>query len=163
MKYGFVKVAAAVPQVKVADCGFNAQQTENLIASAADVGVQIIVFPELGMTGYSCGDLFGQQLLLEQAKSALVQLVSNTRQWDILSIVGLPLVVDDVLLNCAVAFRRGKILGVVPKTYLPNYKEFYEQRWFASASTFPQGTTICLCGQTVTVGSHLLFASPEVC
>lgn len=163
MKYGFVKVAAAVPQVKVADCGFNAQQTENLIASAADVGVQIIVFPELGMTGYSCGDLFGQQLLLEQAKSALMQVVNNTRQWDILSIVGLPLVIDDVLLNCAVAFQRGKVLGVVPKTYLPNYKEFYEQRWFASASTFPQGTTICLCGQTVTVGSHLLFTSPEVC
>lgn len=133
MRFGFVKVAAAVPAVKVADCKFNAQQTEKQIVIADGKGIQIIVFPELNLTGYSCGDLFAQSLLLEQAELALMQIVNNTRQLDIISIVGMPVVVNSTLMNCAVVFQKGKILGIVPKTYLPNYKEFYEKRWFTSA------------------------------
>ena len=147
MKFGFVKVAAAVPSVKVADCKFNAQQTENLIAVADGKGVQILVFPELNLTGYSCADLFGQQLLLEQAEFALMQVMNNTRQLDIISIVGMPVMVNATLLNCAVAFQKGKILGIVPKTYLPNYKEFYEKRWFAPSTAIPENMTVRLCGQ----------------
>ena len=126
MRFGFVKVASAIPAVKVADCKFNAQQTEKQIVIADGKGVQIIAFPELNLTGYSCGDLFAQSLLLEQAEFALMQIVNNTRQLDIISIVGMPVMVNSTLMNCAVIFQKGKILGLVPKTYLPNYKEFYE-------------------------------------
>ena len=128
MKYGFVRVAAAVPAVKVADCKFNAQQIETQIAIADGKGVQIIIFPELSITGYTCADLFGQTLLLEEAEIALMQIMNNTRQMDIISIIGMPVVMNSTLLNCAVVCQKGKILGIVPKTYLPNYKEFYEQR-----------------------------------
>lgn len=146
MKYGFVRVAAAVPAVKVADCKFNAQQIETQIAIADGKGVQIIIFPELSITGYTCADLFGQTLLLEEAEIALMQIMNNTRQMDIISIIGMPVVMNSTLLNCAVVCQKGKILGIVPKTYLPNYKEFYEQRWFTSALNHPD-TNIRLCGQ----------------
>lgn len=163
MKYGFVKVAAAVPAVKVADCLFNAEQTEKLIFRADEQGVEVIVFPELNLTGYSCGDLFGQNLLLEEAEMALVQLLNNTRGIEIISIIGMPLVVEGTLLNCAVVIQKGKILGAVPKTYLPNYKEFYEQRWFASASTHGQDTVVRICGQSVPVSRNLLFDMTGMC
>ena len=163
MKYGFVKVAAAIPQVKVADCRFNAQQIDAQIAIADGKGVQIVVFPELCITGYSCGDLFGQSLLLEEAELALMQIMNNTRQMDIISIVGMPVTVNSTLMNCAVAIQRGKILGIVPKTYLPNYKEFYEQRWFTSALNHADISQVRLCGQSVPFGANLLFDTPETC
>lgn len=163
MKYGYVKVAAAIPAVKVADCVFNAGQTEKQILEADEKGVQIIVFPELNLTAYSCGDLFGQRLLLEQAEMALMQVMNNTRQLDIISIVGMPVLLNSSLLNCAVVFQKGKILGVVPKSYLPNYKEFYEQRWFVSADAYPNTMTVRLCGQVVPCSSQLLFDTPDVC
>lgn len=163
MKYGYVKVAAAIPAVKVADCVFNAGQTEKQILEAEEKGVQIIVFPELNLTAYSCGDLFGQRLLLEQAEMALMQVMNNTRQLDIISIVGMPVLLNSSLLNCAVVFQKGKILGVVPKSYLPNYKEFYEQRWFVSADAYPNTMTVRLCGQVVPCSSQLLFDTPDVC
>ncbi len=160
MKYGFIRVAAAIPMVKVADCKYNAQQIETQIAIAEGKGVQIIVFPELSITGYTCADLFGQSLLLEEAEIALMQMMNNTRQMDIISIVGMPVVMNSTLLNCAVVFQKGKILGIVPKTYLPNYKEFSEQRWFTSALNHPD-THIRLCGQNVPVSARLLFDTPE--
>lgn len=163
MKFGFVKVAAAIPAVKVADCKFNAQHTEAQIMIADGKGVQIVIFPELNLTGYSCGDLFSHQLLLEQAEMALMQVINNTRQLDIISIVGLPVMVNSTLANCAVVFQRGKILGVVPKTYLPNYKEFYEQRWFASSLTYKDISSVRLCGQTVPFGKDLLFETSDTC
>jgi len=163
MRFGFVKVAAAVPAVKVDDCKFNAQQTEKQIVIADGKGIQIIVFPELNLTGYSCGDLFAQSLLLEQAELALMQIVNNTRQLDIISIVGMPVVVNSTLMNCAVVFQKGKILGIVPKTYLPNYKEFYEKRWFTSAVAHPDSMNVRLCGQVVPMGTNLLFDTPDVC
>lgn len=161
MKYGFVKVAAAIPLVKVADCPYNAEQAESLIAKAEGNGVQILVFPELNLTGYSCGDLFGQALLLEQAEMALMRVLNNTRQLDIISILGMPLRVDSMLLNCAVVIQKGKILGAVPKTYLPNYKEFYEHRWFAPATSLDGESTVRLYGQNVPVSPHLLFETAE--
>ena len=162
MKYGFVKVAAAVPAVKVADCKFNAQQIDTQIAIADGKGVQIIVFPELCITGYTCADLFGQTLLLEEAEIALMQIMNNTRQMDIISIVGMPLVVNGTLMNCAVALQKGKILGIVPKTYLPNHKENAEARWFSSASDHTE-TNIRFCGQNVPLGTNLLFDTAETC
>ena len=162
MKYGFVKVAAAVPAVKVADCKFNAQQIDTQIAIADGKGVQIIVFPELCITGYTCADLFGQTLLMEEAEIALMQIINNTRQMDIISIVGMPLVVNATLMNCAVALQKGKILGIVPKTYLPNHKENTETRWFSSACDHTE-TSIRLCGQNVPFGTNLLFDTAETC
>ena len=162
MKYGFVKVAAAVPSVKVADCKYNAEQIESLIAVAAGKGVQIIAFPELCITAYTCGDLFAQQLLQGKAEMALLQLVNDTRHLDIISIVGLPVAVNSALLNAAAVFQKGKILGIVPKTYLPNYKEFYEMRWFAPAASVKE-TSIRLCGQQVPIGRNLLFHASDTC
>lgn len=160
MNYGFVKVAAAVPRVKVADCKFNSERLEGLIAIAEGKGVQILTFPEMCITGYTCGDLFAQQLLLEQAEMALMQILNNTRQLDIISILGMPVVVNSTIINAAVAIQKGKILGVVPKTYLPNYKEFYEQRWFTSALQVSE-TNVRLCGQIVPMGNNLLFETAE--
>jgi NAD+ synthase (glutamine-hydrolysing) len=133
MEYGFIKIASAVPSVKVGDVRFNTQQIENIIVQAEGLGVEIIVFPELSITGYSCQDLFHQQLLLDAAENSLMMLLNVTRQLDVIAIVGLPVVVGDLLLNCAAIIQKGKLLGLVPKTYLPEYSEFYEKRWFASA------------------------------
>lgn len=160
MNYGFVKVAAAVPRVKIADCRFNAERIESLIMAADGEGVQIIIFPELCITGYTCGDLFGQQLLLEEAEMALMQILNSTRQLDIISILGLPVVVNSTVANAAVAIQKGKVLGVVPKTYLPNYKEFYEQRWFTSAREIREDS-VRLCGQMIPMGTNLLFETAD--
>ncbi len=162
MNYGFVKVATAIPSVKVADCKYNAERIESLITIAEGKGVQIIVFPELCVTAYTCGDLFAQQLLLQEAEMALLQIMSNTRQLDIISIVGMPVTFNSTLLNTAVVIQKGKILGIVPKTYLPNYKEFYEMRWFSSALNI-QEDTVRICGQLVPISSNLLFDTPDTC
>jgi NAD+ synthase (glutamine-hydrolysing) len=156
MKYGFVKVAAAVPRVKVADCNYNTEQIENLIAQAEGQGVEVICFPELSVTSYTCQDLFHQQLLLEEAETSLLKLVEFCRSLNIIAIVGAPLSFKGMLLNVAVIIHKGKILGVVPKTYLPNYNEFYEHRWFASGASL-ENTKLKFCGQNVLVGTHLLF------
>ena len=160
MNYGFVKVAAAVPRVKVADCKFNSERLEGLITIAEGKGVQILTFPEMCITGYTCGDLFAQQLLLEQAEMALIQILNSTRQLDIISILGMPVVVNSTVINAAGVIQKGKILGVVPKTYLPNYKEFYEQRWFTSALQVSENS-VRLCGQIVPMGNNLLFETAE--
>ena len=160
MNYGFVKVAAAVPRVKVADCKFNSERLEGLITIAEGKGVQILTFPEMCITGYTCGDLFAQQILLEQAEMALIQILNSTRQLDIISILGMPVVVNSTVINAAVVIQKGKILGVVPKTYLPNYKEFYEQRWFTSALQVSENS-VRLCGQIVPMGNNLLFETAE--
>lgn len=160
MNYGYVKVAAAVPRVHVADCKFNAGQIEKEIIIADGKGVQIIAFPELCITGYTCGDLFAQQLLLEEAELGLMQVLNTTRQLDIISIVGMPVVCEGQLLNTAVVIQKGRVLGVVPKTYLPNYKEFYEMRWFVSASDV-SARSVRLCGQVVPMGDDLLFETSD--
>ena len=158
MNYGFVKVASAVPSVKVADCRYNILQIESLIAQAEGKGIEVICFPELSITAYTCGDLFSQQLLLDEAEMALISLLDFTRSLNIISIVGFPLPYRGTLLNCAAVIQKGKILGLVPKTYLPNYKEFYEQRWFTSGTTFPD-SSVKICGQQVPLGNNLIFQS----
>ncbi|MBC5646063.1 NAD(+) synthase [Parabacteroides sp. AM58-2XD] len=161
MNYGFVKVAAAVPHVQVADCFYNIQQMEGLMRQASDKGVQIIAFPEMSVTAYTCLDLFAQQALLKNAEQALLKLVSDTADLNILTIAGAPLVTENRLINAAVAFQSGKILGVVPKTYIPNYKEFQEQRWFTSATEL-RDKTISIGDRTYPLGSHLLFTAGQV-
>lgn len=156
MKHGFIKVAAAVPSVRVADCKFNVEQIEALIAQAEGMGVEIIVFPELSITGYCCQDLFRQKLLLEASESAVLMLLDFTRKLDIISIVGMPIAVGDLLLNCAVVIQQGQLLGIVPKEYLPNYGEFYEKRWFASSQDLrPQEVRIAGNKVTIAAEPHL--------
>lgn len=162
MNYGYVKVAAAVPTVKVAECKYNMLQIESLIAQAAGKGVEVICFPELSLTAYTCGDLFAQQLLLDEAEMALIGLMDFSRSFDIICIVGLPVVYGGALLNCAAVLQKGRILGLVPKTYLPNYKEFYEQRWFTSG-TICADASLRICGQQVPLSRHLLFHTPTCC
>lgn len=158
MNYGFVKVAAAVPHIQVADCFYNIEKIEGLMRQASEKGVQIIAFPELSVTAYTCLDLFAQQTLLDGAETALLQLVSNTADLNILTIVGVPLRTGNQLINAAVVFQKGVIRGVVPKTYLPNYKEFQEQRWFTSATEL-RTSTISIGEEEYPMGSHLLFRS----
>ena len=153
MKYGFISVAAAVPAVKVADTTFNVEETKRLISDADAQGAEIVCFPELGLTAYSCQDLFTQQLLIEEAEQGLISLMNDTRKLDIISIVGLPVQVGGLLLNCAAVIQHGQLLGIVPKTYLPNYGEFYEKRWFASAQDL-NDTEIYLAGSPVLVSSR---------
>ena len=150
MKYGLIKVAAAIPGVRVADVDYNVQQIESLIAQAEGKGAEVIVFPELSITGYSCQDLFRQQLLLDKAEEGLLVLLDFTRQLDIIAIVGMPVRIGSKLFNSAVVVQHGSILGLVAKTFLPNYNEFYEKRWFAS-STDLQKQEIYLAGSPVTV------------
>jgi len=161
MKYGFINVAAAVPAIKVADIDYNVMQIESLIAQAEGKGVEILVTPELCITGYSCQDLFREQLLLDKAEEGILQLLDFTRKLDTILIVGTPVLVNSLLYNCAVVIQRGQILGVVPKTYLPNYGEFYEKRWFASAQDL-NPTDIYLAGSPVHVSSEpILFTTGD--
>ena len=160
MNYGFVKIAAGVPEVSLADARSNVQAIENLVIQAEGRGVEIICLPELALTGYTCGDLFAQQLLLDEAESALIHLMNFSRSLDIIVIVGMPVAFRGMLLNCAAVVQKGKVLGLVPKTYLPNYKEFYEQRWFASATAVPAGTQVWLAGQQVSLCANQLFRTP---
>ena len=153
---GFVKVAAAIPTVQVADPVYNAQQALALIKQAAQTGVRVVAFPELNLTGYTCGDLFLKPALLDAAQNALQDLLTKTKTLDVIFIVGLPVRADTVLLNAAVVCYKGRILGVIPKTYLPNYHEFYEGRWFVRAMAFA-AEELSLCGQIVPVGTDLIF------
>lgn len=161
MNYGFVKVASAIPSTRVADCQFNSENIEKLINEAAKKDAGIVVFPELSVTGYSCGDLFAQSMLIKESLNSLERLMSSTSNLDIISIVGFPLEHNNTLLNCAAVLHKGKIMGIVPKTYIPNYKEFYEQRWFAS-SLVHADTTIELFGQRVPLGKNIVFHTPAM-
>ena len=156
MKYGFIKVASAVPVVHIANCRQNTKEILSLIAQAEEQGVEVVVFPELCITGYSCQDLFRQQLLLDSAEASLLHIIEFSKQLDIISIVGLPVVVGNLLLNCAAVVQHGRLLGLVPKTFLPNYNEFYEKRWFASSQD--------LYEQTIYFAEHsiLLTATPQL-
>ena len=160
MEYGFIKVAAAIPRLKISDCKYNVLQIEEQIKQAAERGVKIIAFPEMSITAYTCADLFGQQLLLEDAEKELLNLLHRTSSLDIIAIVGMPVIVNDSLINAAVVLQKGSIVGVVPKTYLPNYKEFYEQRWFMPASDILDDS-VHLCGYNIPLGTNLLFETPD--
>lgn len=167
MKYGFVRVAAVVPKVNVADCEYNSAQIVSEIKTEVECGAKIIVFPELSVTGYTCGDLFLQSCLLAAAQESLEKIRKATSSVDALIFVGAPLMCGDSVYNCAVAISRGKYLGAVPKIYLPNYKEFYEKRWFASGNDavslvaniagneFPVSTSLVFCQDRLKVAVEI--------
>ena len=155
MKDGFLKAAAFSPALRVADCTYNAQQILADVQAAAARGVKLAVFPEFCLTGYTCGDLFLQHTLQTGALDALQTVLDGTRTLDTVVLAGLPLLIHGKLYNCAAVLCRGQLLGLVPKTYLPNYGEFYEKRQFTPGST--EVETITVCGQQVPFGTSLLF------
>ena len=157
MKQGFVKVAAATPEAVVADPKENGRRILEKIAEAAKEGAKLIVLPELAISSYTCGDLFFQETLLEESRHQLLFLADQTKNVDALIFVGLPLTVDGKLYNAAAAVNHGKILGIVPKTFIPNYKEFYEGRYFAAGMR--EMVLIDLgAGYEIPMGTNLLFA-----
>ena len=148
--YGFIKVAAAIPAVRVADCDFNTTETARIMSEADKRDVRVLVFPELSVTGYTCQDLFRQNILITAAEESVVSLLNSSKHLDVIAIVGVPVVVGDLLLNCAAVIQKGVLLALIPKTYLPNYSEFYEKRWFASSQDL-EAKEIVFAGQRIVV------------
>lgn len=166
--FGFVRVAAAVPMIRVADCKYNAQQVKQQVQEAVNEGVEVICFPELTLTGYTCADLFFTQQLQQDALSALEDICAFTREKPVIVLIGAPLQVDNNLFNCAFVMTDGEVLGVVPKINLPNTGEFYEKRWFTSGrlaleyswnTVAPRIPTIEIWSGDVPFGPDLLFAT----
>ena len=155
-EYGFIRVGATSPRLYLANPLKNAKELINQIKKANEQDTAIIVTPELSITGYTCGDLFFQERLLTDAKLALQEILEETKTLDIISILGMPIRHDNQLLNCAIVIHQGKILGIVPKTYIPNYQEFYEARWFDSSNNL-QTQEITLLNQTVPISKNLIF------
>ncbi len=155
-QYGYVRVGAIVPELKVGNVSFNVDEIIKQIKKADKEGVQIVTLPELSITGYSCGDLFHQDVLLTASLQGLKKIIKETANLDIISIIGMPLSLDNQLFNTGVVINKGKVLGVVPKTYIPNYEEFYEKRWFQS-SLNAISNTITLFDEEVPFGIDLLF------
>lgn len=159
--YNFIRVGSAIPKCKLADCIYNKDKIIRILQQACEKQIQVLVFPELSITTYTCGDLFFQSSLLSSAKSGLYDIVKASQDIDIFVVVGLPLSIDNQLFNCAVAIYKGTILGVVPKSCLPNYGEFYEKRWFSSAKQL-LSKELFLCGQKVPVGTDLIFSAEQI-
>ena len=155
MEYGFIKAAAITPQIRVADCDYNAGQICRALETVAGQGVKLAVFPELCITGYTCGDLFLQQALLDGAKKALQAILQQSKSLNLIGIAGLPVVYKDKLYNCAAVFSKGKLLGLIPKKNLPNYGEFYELRHFVPAPDYM--ASVSFGGEEVQMGPDLLF------
>lgn len=160
MKDGFVKVAAGTPKIRVADCDYNAGAVLELVRAAESEGVKLLALPELCLTGYTCGDLFLQNTLLRGAETALETLLRETTGTDMLFAVGLPVSAGGKLYNCAAVCCRGTLLGLVPKRSLPNYGEFYEQRWFSAGES--DVSALRFAGQETRFGAGLLFSCKEL-
>jgi NAD+ synthase (glutamine-hydrolysing) len=160
-RHGFARVAVCVPEVRVADPAFNAEAHLRVLARAHGEGAQYAVCPELGLSAYTCGDLFFQEPLLRGVLDALARLARETAIWDLALSVGVPLAVDGALHNCAVTLYGGRPLAVAPKAHLPAYREFYEPRWFQPASA-ARSDTIQLLGVTVPFGTDVLVDLPHV-
>lgn len=159
-KFGYVRVAASVPELKVANVEFNTDEVIKEIKSLDKEGVQIVTFPELCLTGYTCADLFSQDILISKSKEAIKKVIDETKVLDIISIIGAPIVCDNQLFNCAVVINKGEILGIVPKTYIPNYGEFYEKRWFSTSNTLTS-RIIKMFGKEVPIGTDLIFRDKD--
>ena len=153
--YGFVRTAAAVPTLKVAECDFNTAEIIKTINMACEKDVDLIIFPELSITGYTCADLFFQKALMLSAEESLNKIIESTKDKEIVSVVGLPVVHNNNLFNCCAAIYKGKILGVVPKTHIPNYGDHYEKRWFKSGKDIM--STVNLCGQDSLFSPNIIF------
>src|SRR6516162_1239764 len=162
LHHGFLRVAAASPVLRVADCEFNAGQILGLMARAEQEGANVLVLPEMALTGYTCADLFNHSVLQQGALAALERVVhEGAANYAGVAVVGLPLAVDDQVFNCAAVVHQGRVLGVVPKSFIPNYKEFYEGRWFAAAAT-ARSREVVLFGKTVPFGTDRLFAAEDI-
>src|SRR6478736_3915955 len=159
--HDFARIAVGMPQCRVADPAYNAQQTVALLQQAAAAGAALVAFPELGLSAYSCDDLFHQRALLDGSEAALAAVLKASESLATMAIVGMPLRVEQRLFNCAVVLQRGRLLGVVPKTYLPNYGEFYEARQFSAAEDATAGE-IMLLGKRVPFGSRQIFAAADL-
>lgn len=157
-EYGYVKVGASTLELKVSDTIYNVQMMKKQIDEAVNKNIQIISFPELSITGYTCGDLFNQDILIDKAYEGLKDLVDYSKDKMIVIIVGSPIKCENKLYNCAVVINNGKILGIVPKTYIPNYNEFYEMRWFKSSNDL-KIKEINLFNEIVPIGVDLIFTS----
>ena len=160
MKHGFFKVATACPNVTVADCNANVQEMIKVAESAHKDGVRMLVFPELCITGYTCADLFYSDVLVKSAEDALSDYLEKSRIWDMISIIGLPLFVNDKIYNCATFCQNKQILGIVPKTCIPNYGEYYEGRYFAQFTG--DAIMVDVCGDTVPFGNGIIFSCSNV-
>ena len=162
MRDGFICIAAGTPKIRVADCRYNAEQIFTMMREADKQGVKILALPELCLTGYTCGDLFLQDTLLDGAEEGLRTILEATRHLEILTALGMPVrnKWNSKLYNCAVVIQRGEIKGVVPKTYIPNYGEFYEQRWFASNPA--ANDSLLLCGEEIELTGRLLHECETV-
>lgn len=161
MNYGFVRVAAAIPKLKVANCDYNVNEIINIAKKAQSQGAQFVVFPELAITAYTCGDLFLQRTLQNEALNSLETVLLETQSMECVIILGMPLLINSRMYNCAVVIKAGSILGVVPKSYIPNYSEFYELRWFCSGIGI-QNKTINLLGNEVPFGTEILFEAKNI-
>ncbi len=162
MAFGFVKVAAAVPRVRVADTEYNCSEMIEMVKRADREGIQVIVFPELSVTGYTCGDLFSMETLLSAAECGLDRMVRETAFTQMIVVVGMPVRWNSKLFNCAVVFSGGEIYGAVPKSYLPNGNEFYETRWFSPGGKVLE-EKLTLCGKQIPFEAGLLFDSGALC
>ncbi len=160
MRDGFIKVAAVSPDLRVADCDYNVEKILEAAESAARDGVRLLVFPELSLTGYTCGDLFFQSTLIAAAERSLLKIMNATANLPVVLIVGIPVTHGGKLYNCAAVLSQGALLGVVPKVNLPNYGEFYEKRWFSPAH--PENAFIRLCGEDVPFGVRMIFQCAEL-
>lgn len=161
MKHGFVRVAAAIPHVEVADCKANAEQIQQIMLTANAQGVEVLCFPELSLTGYTCQDIFFQHLLIEEAESAMLRLVEFSRNLNVITLVGLPVAFDGQLFDCAAVIQGGKLLGLVPKTYTSNHKTGDGTRWFSPATHLRANQSLTLCGQEVPFSPQLIFKGEQ--
>lgn len=155
MDYGFIKVAAATPKIKVADVDCNTELICNQIDEAAKNGAKVLVFPELCLTGYTCSDLFWQSLMLEKVKEKTIEIAGYSKDYDMLIMIGIPYEHNGKLYNVGVVLHKGKILGMINKKHLPNYSEFYEARHFTKG--FEKVVTVDFAGQKVPMGMNILF------
>ena len=159
--HGFARLAVATPVVRVGDPQYNLEATLELMREAAREKAVLAVFPELGLSAYTCDDLFHQQALIDSAEEALFSLLRKSKNLPLAALVGLPVAIDGLLYNCAALVCQGRLLGVVPKIYLPNYREFYEGRQFTPGDTARQ-SEITLAGQRAPFGTDLLFRFSEL-
>ena len=159
MRHGFIKVAAATPSIKVADCAYNADRILSLVKEAHEEGVHLLVLPELCITGYTCGDLFFQQALIESARECAIKVASRVPR-NMVVVFGAPVELRGKLHNCAIVACAGKVLGIVPKINIPNYQEFYEQRWFTPA--LPNEESVEFGDDVVYMGGKLIFTCNQI-
>jgi NAD+ synthase (glutamine-hydrolysing) len=159
-KYGYVRIGAIVPKIKVANTDFNTKEIISEIKKADSLGISIVTTPELSLTGYTCADLFSQDILIEESYNGIERILDETKDLDIVSIIGAPIRAENQLFNCAVVIQKGNILGIIPKTYIPNYSEFYEKRWFAS-SINAKNKTVNINGNQIPFGTNIIFNDIE--